>query len=250
MFCLLQNKDSVTYNEVVSSLMNRAEELHLELNQAQIISDFEAASVGAFRRQFQQTLFTGCWFHFKPAIWKYIQSRGLVCQYRDDHALRTFFRVLTSIPFLPENKIAPFFAHYLGESIADRDDLGENFTPEFFVNVDAYFHRTWLNKVDQLCIFHSSIRTNNGCESFNAKLSRVLNRCRPNVYHVIDFLKKEESIRGRLEQLSHGNRIPSRKTKYVQLDDKVSRLKAQFSSGLLCDRDYTDRIAALVSEFD
>lgn len=81
-YYLLQNKDKRAYNELVTNLKTISEENNLHLNPLQIISDFEAASVAAFNGQFPRTAFTGCWFHYRSALWKCVQRHGLVVRYR------------------------------------------------------------------------------------------------------------------------------------------------------------------------
>ena len=70
LYAFCQNKDVITYNEMISGLRNLAAELELELNPTTISSDFETGSYAAFKAQFPAASFVGCWFHYSSSIWK------------------------------------------------------------------------------------------------------------------------------------------------------------------------------------
>jgi hypothetical protein len=73
-YVLLQNKETNTYKEVLGAIKDIATEKGYHLNPETILTDFECAAQQAYRYHWTGITIKGCYFHFKQAILRHIQS--------------------------------------------------------------------------------------------------------------------------------------------------------------------------------
>ncbi|CAM4836094.1 unnamed protein product [Rotaria magnacalcarata] len=61
---------------------------------ARVMSDYEASIITAVANEFPQAIHSGCFFHFTQAIYRRIQSLGLITSYSQDSDIRICCRKL------------------------------------------------------------------------------------------------------------------------------------------------------------
>ena len=129
---------------------------------------------------------TGCWFHFTQRIWHQTQKLGLVQSFNTNEDLSTFVRNLMAIPFLPSTLIRPTYnllnpPMTLGS--AEKDNLDK---------LKRYFNKRWLCQVrpEELFIFEAKSTTNNGAESYHAKLKATVQTGHPRIWNFLTILNQ------------------------------------------------------------
>ena len=81
-YALLPNKQHQTYSRAFLSLKDAALSLGITLDPDMLMSDFELALIQATALNFPNASHKGCYYHFKQAIWRKVQSLGLVEEYK------------------------------------------------------------------------------------------------------------------------------------------------------------------------
>ena len=105
-------------------------------------------------------------------------------------------------------------------------------------NFLEYFQLTWLDGIFAIRLWNKYgqdhlHRTNNAVESWHSGLSGRL-PCHPNIFIFFNEIKRRQS----LVQLSvlradNGEDRPRRKRKYVELEDKLSRIHREHVNGVI-----------------
>ena len=73
LYCLLPNKTRATYDRVLTEILR----LIPLANPTVILTDFELASMGAFREKFPHARITGCYFHLAQSVIRKVTEVGL-----------------------------------------------------------------------------------------------------------------------------------------------------------------------------
>ena len=81
-YALLPNKQCQTYSRAFLLLKDAALSLGITLDPDMLMSDFELALIQATALNFPNASHKGCYYHFKQAIWRKVQSLGLVEEYK------------------------------------------------------------------------------------------------------------------------------------------------------------------------
>ncbi|CAF0802873.1 unnamed protein product [Brachionus calyciflorus] len=188
---------------MISELLKNAPNLNPKI----ILGDFELSAKNAFNRCFPNSIFKGCYFHYTQCIWRNIQEKGLICQYKNDTKLRKWFNLFKSLAFVPINRFEESFQHIL-------DCIPIKITQiDLFIK---YFQGTWIRGNFKPEIWNhydtTTPRTNNHVEGFNSALKHRVDSFKPNIYSFIKTIKDIEtqvSIRF-LELKSDGKPKPRR----------------------------------------
>ena len=96
-YCHLQKKARVGYQELFQAIVDKCEELGLTLNVTKVVSDFEdgllhvRAINAVFGRQVEHQ---GCFYHLTQATWRKIQKLRLATHYMEDQDFRLFCNLL------------------------------------------------------------------------------------------------------------------------------------------------------------
>ena len=84
-YALLSDKSETTYQELLTAVIDRCEELGHQPDQTSIVTDFEKAAINAENATLGDHVRTqGCFYHLMQATWRRIQSLGLTIHYRSD----------------------------------------------------------------------------------------------------------------------------------------------------------------------
>ena len=96
-YCILKNKDAITYNRVLELLMERR-----VLNPHSILVDFENASINALRVFFPDADLQGCLFHFGQCVWRKVQALGLQAWYMEAEGNNALLiKMFIALAFVP-----------------------------------------------------------------------------------------------------------------------------------------------------
>ena len=174
--CLMTHKDEELYTAVVLKI----KDLIPQLQPAKIMSDWERGSRNAFKNVYPGTRIYGCWFHYSQAIWRKIEKCGLASSYLNNPELAVFVKKIMAIPLLPCDLIHSTYSVLEIPVLQQSDKL----------KLDAflrYFKRYWLRQVTpiELSVFDLENGTNNGAESYHAKLKCLFKTSHPRIWNFI-----------------------------------------------------------------
>lgn len=207
--------------------------MHVHVMQS-ILTDYEVGLTNALLQEFPSTNLHGCYFHHTEAIYRKIQSLGLTNLYRDDSQVRATLRQLMALGHLPAARIGPFF-----------ENLRSNAAPGL-ETLFQYYQRYWIEDIgpDRFSVYELATRTNNNLESWHAAFNKFVGKSHPNIYEIIDCLRKEQAHTEHLiEQIDLGKRVVKPSKFYQRLSLRVARIKERYSNGSLSDAQFTNAIA-------
>lgn len=248
-WCLLQQKDMITYMTLFAEIRNLLLERGLSPRVREVHTDYERAAINAFRSSFAECRIVGCHFHFSQCVWRWIQDSGYVIAYKSVPDFRKFIRLILALPFLRSTRIRPNFdalMHFVMTGFHAHADF-----IDFVGSFGDYFRSTWIPLCDVLSIYGCAHRTNNGCESYHGRTNRLLAAHRPNIFRLIKHLKSEESyFKGRITQILHGTAKIFRRTKYILLDEKITRFQDQLDDHAITEFEFLYHVSELLANFD
>ena len=248
-FVLMNDKSTNTYVRVLTELKN----LKSNLNPVTVMTDFEQASLLAFRRIFPDTNQQGCLFHLSQCIWRRMQQiPGLQEHYTSDADFSLGIRHLAALAFVPTVDVIKVF-----EEILESQFYIDN--AEEVRDLINYFEDTWIGRPARrggrsapifpvaLWNVHDQVvedlpRTNNSVEGWHRGFSQLLGAYHPTIWKFIDGLKKEQSLNElKLEQFNAGQQPPPRKKKYRDVAERIKTLVSEY--GKRSNVDYIRGIA-------
>jgi hypothetical protein len=80
-FALLPNKEKNTYLRVAEAIKSELQQAEQDIQQMEIMTDFEKGLMGAFDATFDQAVVVACDFHWKACILKRLEDDKLMVQY-------------------------------------------------------------------------------------------------------------------------------------------------------------------------
>ena len=127
-----------------------------------------------------------------------MQSEGLIEQYQDEDnvELRTQFRSLIALAFVPEDDIVGAFDRL-------QEDMAEISEPKFNYVEDNFVRRRRRGRGHMAPMFPPNKwncyertlgdqpRTTNSCEAWHRRLNTLVGRPHPSLYHVLQRIQKE-----------------------------------------------------------
>jgi len=79
-------------------------------------------------------------------------------------------------------------------------------------------------------------RTNNNLEGWHHKINTIADKCHPNIYEVLNIIKREESVKQvKVAQLDGHWRAPPQKRRYVNIDARIRSLKDKLMNNIVSD---------------
>ena len=132
LYGLLPNKSKDTYCRFWEGLRNNTEEY--DMQPVSVVTDFELASVQAFKEYFPNAIVTGCYFHLGQSVWRHVQRFGLYDSYITNENVRTNIKSILALAFLPVDDVPDSF-----------DELTENFTDEL-QPICNYFEDVYIGR--------------------------------------------------------------------------------------------------------
>ena len=226
-------------------LKEAAQNLQIQFDTQAVMADFELALVQSLEIQFPSAVIHGCFFHFSQCLWRKVQSLGLSDQYKNDAVIRSFIKKTTALAFIPLAFVRVAWSAIKADApgIQEADD---------FI---SYFESTWLdgNFPPRTWNYfsHEGPRTNNHLEGWHNRLKRVSRKAHPNLFEVVEILKKEQAATEvAIELLTGGGRIRSKRRKVVQHEDTIKRLRTEFTNGVRSLDAFVNSLSDCVVSFD
>lgn len=182
-FVLMSHRRKRDYRKVFEAVKAL---LGTSIKLREVVSDFEAAIWRTTRHVFGDIAHRGCNFHWSQAIWRHIQDLGMARHYINDDAVHKFCRRIMALPFLPHDRIVEEFDRI--EARAHNDQL---------LKLTTYVRSTWIVSTmwppASWSCFGQSVRTNNDCESWHARLNRTSGRSL-GLYRLTERLFQEAKV--------------------------------------------------------
>ena len=203
-YSLLPNKTRETYRRFFSILQTEANNRNLRLTPTVVMMDFEKASQLSVQEVFQTASVRGCFFHYTQCLWRKVQGPGLVRNFRESEDLKTLVRRAAVLPLVPSRDVW-FYALENNDSDSPQVEQFKDYVTEQWVETDL----TLWNHYD-----NHGPRTTNHIEGWHHKINNLVSRSHPNIYSLIDIIKKEQSMNEiKMLQFSNGGRQNPRKRK-------------------------------------
>ena len=169
------------------------------------MSDYEQASINAFKAVYPDAVQRGCFFHFAQAIFKHIQAdQNLHEKYNEDSNFSLQLRQLIALAFIPPCDVDASF-----DQLQSSDFFKNN--EELLDGYLKYFATTWIGSYDRrgarkrplydigLWNCYESVledlpKTNNACEGFHRGFATMLAACHPTIHKLVDALLKQQAL--------------------------------------------------------
>ena len=191
-----------------------------------IKTDFELASINAFRNFFPEARLSGCLFHLGQSVQRKVGNYGLKRLYRTDSIVRRFIRSLSTLSFIREDKVIQTF-----------EELKNN--PDFPIECQDlydYFGQTYIypgpHNIYSINLWNCNLfiennypRTNNAIEGWHKTFKDTFKTSRYSLIILIKMLReKEEEVRIKNMRFLAGERF-ERANKYVLREERLSFIR-------------------------
>jgi MULE transposase domain len=112
LYCLTPSRTTQTYTRVLTAIKT----LKPNLDPKQIMSDFELASINAFRDAFPQAEQKGCFFHYTQSLFRQIQKRPDILRlYSKDPEFALKLRHLDALALIPPADVISTFEQLIDD---------------------------------------------------------------------------------------------------------------------------------------
>ena len=218
------------YRAVFMAIIGKVNEpLALEI----LVSDFEAAV-------WKDVEHRGCTFHWCQAVWRKLQTLNLATDYMLHDSLHRFCRRIMSLPFLPSDRIT-----------AEFNAMRTSATDQRLVDLMNYIDNTWISSTlwppSAWSAYRRTVRTNNDCESWHARLNRKALSANLPMYKLILLLHQEARIvHLNMRILSEEKQQRYTSKVHTHIQSRLAKLWNDFDTGILnsanllrsCDKMY------------
>ena len=230
LYALLRNKDQRTYEHMfnhVSALTNGVVPQSINV-------DFEQAAINAADVVYPDSDKRGCFFHLSQNVYKCVKRNGLTQLYLDDQEFRTNIRMISALAFIPRPDVIRQFnnlsQHCGPQEVPILDYFETNYVGELRRNnrrQPLFSHSLW-NVYDR--VIANQPRTTNALEGWHNAFATSLGQAHANIWTFIDALKKEHAlVHMSITQHQAGLPPPVRKRKYVDADDRIRNIVADYA---------------------
>jgi hypothetical protein len=242
-FVLMPNRTEATYRRMLNALKN----LNRNLNPQTILTDFELASIKAFRRAFPNSTQRGCFFHLSQCIFRKIQqNQNILDKYSEEPDFALQIRQLACLAFVPIDDVVKSF-----EELTDSSFFTEN--SEILNPLINYFEDVWIGRFTrrnqrQNPMFSHSLwncyestlqdlpKTNNSVEGWHNSFSSLINATHPSIWKFINELKKEQNLNEiKIEQYIAGQNPPAGTRIYKDTTEKIKSIVLDYGNRSLLD---------------
>jgi len=216
-YALLPKKDQPTYERLLEALKGLKDDLLPD----SIMTDFEQATINAFRKSFPNIQNRGCFFHFLQSLWRHIQENNDIrSKYvnPEDPEFAINLRKLAALAFVPAADVPDAFEELISTQFFDQNEKILKPFVDYFE--DTYIGRLRTRGIRRNPSFAINLwnqydatmqglpKTNNSIEGWHRKFSSSLSSHHPSIWKFIDALKKEQSINElQIEQFIAGNNL-------------------------------------------
>lgn len=127
-YALLPGKTQSIYEELLTAVLNKSEEMGLSPDPLRVTLDFEQAMMNAVSATLgRHVQVHGCFYHLTQATWRRMQELGLSVRYREEADLKHFCGMLDGLAFLKMDDV-PEGMDFIRQNVPDGlDDLVDYF---------------------------------------------------------------------------------------------------------------------------
>ena len=228
-YALMPNRQRATYERLFALVKSKLEDIAGEsFSPPFFVSDYERASINAFRALFPASAHRSCHFHFVQVLWRNFPS-NLQSLYtlQPQGPVRRMFQRLSALALMPLESV-PALYNFIVAQAPEEDGVSD------FLH---YFDENWMietaqrKRADWNHFKEYAFRTQNHMEGFHVLLRKWLNGATdPHLFRLITaFQELESSFRTKAEQVALGKSLPSGKPEYKRMNERYRELVRRWS---------------------
>lgn len=241
-FCLTKNKKKETYLNIIEIIKQMKPNLYPRI----IKSDFEYASITAFKESFLNVTISGCQFHLGKKVQRKLGEYGLTMQFRHSPLIKKYVKSLICLSYVRIDKVIETF----------NEIAGDHSFPIILKTLYDYFFENYVNQSNNtrypLEFWHASYaiennipRTNNAIEGWHNVFNSSFNNYKYSFIKLAKSLKDEEDIiRIKKIRLDLGHNLP-RKKKYIDNEFLLNNFLNE-NNNRNYGRDFVFELASLI----
>jgi hypothetical protein len=214
-FGLLPNKKQETYVKLLEVL--KAKIPHLK--PTSIMTDFEKASMNAFKLVFPEVQNHGCFFHFQQSFYRKLCELGLKTKYDSGLEFCHKMKMIPALAFVPPMQVLSYFNELIDKVfpfVNDTENCDNPVNTEEAEDQKAvgqlinYFEDTYLGRIirnnkRRAALFpidhwncceaveNGFSKTNNSVEGWHRSFAELVSSSHPIIYKFLTTLKTEQS---------------------------------------------------------
>ena len=187
LYVLMTGKKEFLYDILFNYLRIYADSKKAILHPKYITADFEVALRNSLKRAFCLSKIFGCFFHYSQAIWRRAGRLGLKKKNSIKNNSQLLIGFLQLFDYIPKVKKVQIYS-----------ELRKIFEPQHpqFIHLLDYYQKNWygLNFVNFSELDKETLvrRTNNACEGYHSRLSRLFNKKKERLSIMVSHLLLEE----------------------------------------------------------
>ena len=184
--------------------------------------------------------------NYTQRIWAKVQKLGLTQSYHENNEKSRYVKQLMALPFLPASLINPTFLFFQVPDLSATQTIKMD-------KLVKYFKRRWLHQItpEELSIYGAKAATNNGAESYHAKLKSIIKIPHPRIWNFMTTLNDINHIiadtDNEIGRLRLGKDISrQRKKKNVIVEERRESCKENLRSGTYTPWQYLQAVSNTV----
>lgn len=201
-YALLSSKREVEYRTVLDAINNASEEYGIEeLDPTNIHSDFETAIINAVSGAFPEVNIDLCYFHLKQSAYRHVVDLGLKVRYTRDPIVRDYFHMMAALAYVPVQDVKVAYRALIRTTpdVPRLDEFNDYFGKTYVVGVRGAGQRPRVPPLYEPQLWNlyeatleGRATTNNASEGWHNRFMTILQRKHPDMYSLLDALKKEQ----------------------------------------------------------
>ena len=240
----MRNRTRDSYKKLFDAIRNLLPENRRD-DPRRFSVDFELAASQAFTEVFPEAVLGYCFFHFTQSLWRKAKESGVAAAYGrpENVELRNQFHAVMALAFVPTDHVPAAF-----------DELQAVCTEELEEVLILLEHYYVLGKrrgrgrlpprypIPSWNVNNRTLegepRTNNSVEAWNRRFNSIVGKSHPNIFAVMEELRREELYAASQRTLVDlGTSPPRKKAKYISNDLRLQRLVERFNEIIQEDAD-------------
>lgn len=242
-YCLLTNRTSSTYINMLRMIQDICSEYDLALNPESFTIDFELAMVRAINTVLPQTQVVGCLFHFSQCLRRKVQELGLARQYSEsngDNGVQKTVRRVAALAFMKLENLEEAYTPIVLDMPEENhllDEFMSYFHNNFFKENARFPPKTWNH------FLNDGPRTNNHVEGWHNSFNQRIGRHHANIWYFLEkVIQQQEVFENNLLIARQGNRVCRRDKKNIAIDERIRVQKLKYERGDLNELQFIDSI--------